>query len=119
MKLMDLITAISILLVFGCEVNPYINFGFNAEIDKNGTGLVIADIDRVTEKIALTGTVTVSEGSVKVWLTDPDDTEIYSATVAAGEAIFIDELFTAKSGYWKLRYESYEGVGSIDLHINY
>ena len=105
------------VLITSCEKDPYINFGFDSKIDKNSNGLVIAHISDNDERIHLTGVINLLEGEVKITLTSPDNETVYSKTINAPIELKINETFEANLGYWKLKYESNKGIGTIDLHL--
>ena len=100
-----------------CEKEPYINLGFDAPIEKNSDGLVIAHISHNDEKIYLTGVISLLEGEVLVNLINPDGLAVYSKTVSAPIELQINERFESMHGSWKLKYESNKGIGTIDLHL--
>lgn len=77
-----------LVLIASCEKEPYINLGFDSTINKNSNGLAIAHISHNDERIYLTGIISLME------------------------------TFDARSGYWELKYQSYNGIGTIDLHLN-
>ncbi len=105
------------VLIASCEKDPYINFGFDSKIDKNSKGLVIAHISDNDESIHLTGVINLLEGEVNITLTYPDNETVYSKTIIAPIELIINETFEANQGYWKLKYLSNNGIGTIDLHL--
>ena len=106
-----------LMLIASCEKEPYSNLGFDSPIDINSNGLVIAHISQNDERIYLTGVVSVSEGEVLVNLIDPDGVVAYSKTIIAPVELQINETIGANQGYWKLKYKSNKGIGTIDLHL--
>lgn len=106
-----------IVLLSSCEKEPYIRFGFDSPIEKNSSGLVIADISHHVEDVCLNGSIRLREGEVEINLINPKGSTVYSKTLAGPGELKINETFEAKSGYWKLKYKSNNGVGEIDLHL--
>lgn len=107
-----------ILLLISCEKEPYINLGFDSPINKNSSGLVIADISNAVESVNLNGFVFLLEGEVELILLNPRGISVYSRLITGPVELRINESFDASPGYWKLKYLSREGVGGIDLHLN-
>jgi len=103
--------------IASCEKEPYINFGFDSTIDKNSEGLVIAHISDHDDSIQLTGVISLLEGEMIVNLSNPAGFAVYSKSIAAPIKLEINEKFEVKNGYWKLKYESNKGIGTIDLHL--
>jgi len=106
------------VLCISCEQEPTINYGFNSPVDKNSSGLAIADIPKTMDLIYLNGCVWLSEGEIEVTLVNPKGVTLFTRTISAPNEFLINETFNSTPGYWKLKYESVEGVGSIDLHIH-
>jgi len=118
MKIFDLFIAIAFLFLnTSCEKETIINMGFDDSISKNSRGLVIADFTHFDDNIYLTGVISLSDGEVEVTLTAPGDEVLYSELLVAPGQLNINEVFDASPGYWKLKYKSIEGTGSIDLHM--
>jgi len=105
------------LIVFACHKEPYINFGFNSEINKNSEGLVIKCVPNKTQAVYLIGELKLSEGTVKVELTRPDGSTAFAKEFLSPESIIINEGFAACGGCWTLKYNSNQGKGAIDLHL--
>jgi len=116
-RISALFLAAFIVLFSSCEKEPFINFGFDSKVDKNSNGLVIAHISDNDERIHLTGLVSLLEGEVMITLTNPIDEAVYSNTITAPIELEINERFEPKKGYWKLKYKSNNGIGTIDLHL--
>jgi hypothetical protein len=112
-----LIFTIVLLLFTSCKKDPHINIGFDSDIDKNSSGMVIAHVSQLIERIYLTGKFSLLEGEVTINLINPDGVTVYSKTIIAPLDVQINEMFEAKKGNWKLKYQSYDGIGAIDLHI--
>lgn len=108
---------LTLLSLMSCEKDPYLNFGFDCGFDKNSSGLVIADFSRSENTVYLTGIISVSEGQLEVNLSGPDGAPVYSRTLIAPIEVQINEIYDACPGYWKLKYKSRGGAGTIDLHL--
>jgi hypothetical protein len=65
----------------------------------------------------LTGVISLPEGEVMITLTNPDDETVYSTTITAPIEFEINETIDARHGYWKLKYKSNNGIGTINLHL--
>ena len=117
MKTRNLLFCLPILLLLSCEKDPYINFGFDCGFDKNSSGLVIADFSRSENTVYLTGIISVTEGELEVNLSGPNNVLVYSHTLTAPIEVQINEIYDAHPGYWKLKYKSRGGAGTIDLHL--
>jgi hypothetical protein len=117
MKTVNLLLYLPFLLLLSCEKDPYMNFGFDCGFDKNSSGLVIADLSQRDNTVYLTGFIRVSEGQLEVNLSDPDGEPVYSRTLIAPIEVHINEIYDARPGYWKLKYKSRGGAGTIDLHL--
>ena len=107
-----------IVLFASCEKEPHINLGFDTPIERNSSGVLIAHVSSDVNSIHLTGHVSLTAGEVHLSLLNSGGFEVYSKTIIAPVELPIDEMYEAKTGYWKLRYTSKEGVGNIDLQIH-
>ena len=100
-----------------CEKRPLESHGFNSEITDNSTGLNVFHVDQYVDEIYMVGSVKLSQGAVVIQLINPDGDYIHLDTVNAPENFSVDRYFNSTSGYWKLRYESIDAEGEIDLHV--
>jgi hypothetical protein len=107
-----------IALLASCEKEPYFNFGFDAPINTNSHGLVVAHITGNVNRVYLSGYVSLLEGEVEVSLLNSNGFVVYSITLIAPGEFNINETLDANRGYWKLKYTSRSGIGEIDLHIH-
>lgn len=120
MKRFIQILVVIIVFVFNsCEIEPLSRVGFNSSIGKDSSGLTILDVKSNNEPVFLVGTMVITEGIVEVELINPEGIAIYSKRFQSSASSKIDESFHAVPGYWKLKYKSYQGVGNIDLHLNF
>lgn len=111
----------SLLLIFivvSCHEEPIVRFGFDTEIDKNSHGETVMNVENTTESIVLFGDIVLSEGEITVELTDPAGVSVFKCHLKSPVFYNVNELFQTVPGYWKLKYKSVEGVGSIILHMN-
>ncbi|MEE4178514.1 MAG: hypothetical protein V2I46_13495 [Bacteroides sp.] len=104
-------------LFTGCIKEPYIRFGFDASFSGSSDGLVIMDVGRNANTIHLSGNLFISEGEIAISLISPDGTEVYSNVFSSPNRFVVNETFMATHGYWRLTYESIEGMGVIDIHM--
>lgn len=109
--------AIGLVFLCSCEKQSYISYGFNTEITKNSTGLSMFNVSGYDNDFCMVGSVKLSEGAVVVQLIDPDGEFVHLDTVRAPETFSVNRYVNSKKGYWKLRYESIDAVGEIDLHV--
>ncbi|MCC7317421.1 MAG: hypothetical protein IT219_02750 [Bacteroidales bacterium] len=117
MKQFIVFMLITVLAMLGCKKDPYMNFGFDCGFHKLSSGLVIADVSQSDNTVYLAGNISVTEGKLEVNLIGPNQSVIYSKTLIAPVEVHINEIFDACPGYWKLKYKSWDGDGSIDLHL--
>lgn len=109
---------ILLFLVFACETEPEIRFGFDTEFNKHSQGLSIMNVSNKSHVITLTGNVTVSEGQILVELINPAGDTLFTRHFISPESLKVDESFRAVAGNWKLKYRSMEGTGTLVLHLN-
>jgi len=116
-KYILILLAAGLVFLSSCEKHSYVSFGFKSDITKNSTGLDVFHVSRYVDNIYMVGSVRLTEGSVVVQLIDPDGEFVHLDTVRAPETVTVNRYYNSKNGYWKLRYESIEAVGEIDLHV--
>ncbi len=117
--LMATIIAIGIFLFTSCDKDSFNSIGFNSDFGESSSGLTMIGIDKGETSIRLSGSLFIVTGEIKVEFIDQDGFIIYSRNFFAPNNYFVNELFRASRGVWKLRYTSLEGSGNIDLHANY
>lgn len=110
---------ISLILMSSCERDHSIRFGFDSQFDKNSTGLSIMAVNNAASSVYLYGTVEIEQGEIEVELLDPDGLVVYTIKLHNQENLQVNRTFTALPGFWKLKYKSYDGIGNINLHLNY
>ncbi len=118
-KYILLLFVASLCVLSSCEKKAYVSIGFNSEIENNSTGLNVFHVSHFVDEIYMVGTVNLTEGAVVVQLIDPNGDIEQSDTVVAPEIWLVDRCFNPKTGFWKLSYESLDGMGDIDLQIIY
>ncbi len=117
MKKLASTVIILILLFTGCKKEPLIPIGFDSPIDQNAEGQVTVRVLQMIETIELTGRLHLYEGEVLVQLMNPEGESVYSNKLTAPVDLQINELFEARQGIWKLKYQSFDGLGTINLRI--
>ena len=117
MKKLHFTLLILLLLMAGCKKEPLIPIGFDSPIDQNAEGQVTVRVLQMIETIGLTGRLHLYEGEVLVQLINPAGESVYSNTLVAPVELEINEMFEAKQGIWKLKYRSFDGLGTINLRI--
>jgi hypothetical protein len=113
---------ISLLALFllgfsSCEKEEIKNYGFDCSIEKSSNGLSIMAVDSDAGNIYLNGKVYVETGVVEVMLINPAGEVIFSGWFDQPGEINISETFQAVRGFWKLKYISRDGKGTLKLHI--
>lgn len=111
-------TLFILLLASSCQKGPEIRFGFDSEFSKDSHGLTIMSVNNSYQTVSLDGKVYINEGEIQVELINPEGVKEYSAQILGPKTIDISEAYTGIKGYWKLKYQSVNGTGSIDLHMN-
>lgn len=109
---------ICLLLSISCTKEYPSRFGFNCPIEKNSSGITIMAVSSCIDFIHLEGYISMQEGEVELTLTDPDGVLVFTKQVQSGETLQIKEIFEATPGFWKLKYKSMQGFGSMDIHMN-
>ncbi len=117
-RTLRIITGICLMLLISCEKVPQTRFGFDAQFYNNDQGLCIMAVGHAADEITLNGTIEMYDGELEVELIDPDGCAMYAKIFQITGVQHINETFTATPGYWKLKYKSRQGAGSIDLHLN-
>lgn len=113
-----LIACIALLNACKHDQENYSRTGFDSEYGKTSDGLTIMAVGQNITTIFLKGNIYVEAGSVKVLLADPDSNNVYLETFNAPCDTIINTCFSSTPGCWKLKYESIEGNGKINLHIS-
>lgn len=109
---------ILLFLVFACETEPEIRFGFDTEFNKHSQGVSMMNVSNKSHVITLTGDITVSEGQIFIELINPAGDTLFTCHLISPESLIVNESFQAVSGIWKLKYKSIEGTGTLVLHLN-
>lgn len=106
-----------LLMVTSCEKDPLIRFGFDTAFDRDSQGTSIMDAGNRSQMIAMTGDIMVTEGTVLVELIDPAGEIVFTRHFTSPGNYSVDESFQAAPGYWKLKYKSIEGAGTLTLDL--
>ncbi len=113
-----LILTLVLVAFASCEKKPYMHFGFDAPVNKDSKGMVIADISQSYDRVFLSGYIRLSEGAVEVILMNPNGVAVFSKTLVAPDELHVNETFEATRGFWRMEYTSRNGKGYIDLHLS-
>jgi len=113
-----ILTGICLMLLNSCDKELHTRFGFNSQFNEKDQGLCIMAVSHAEGEIILKGTIEIYDGELEVELIDPDGYAMYTRIFQFTGMQHINETFTAAPGYWKLKYKSRQGAGSIDLHLN-
>lgn len=95
-----------------------IEYGFESEIHAYSKELVLMKTNDEISNIHLNGSVELSCGNVEITLIQPNDEIVFYKSISGNVQLELNEIFPAQKGYWKLKYESNEGKGFINLHLN-
>ncbi len=117
-KTILLFSAFCLLLTFSCQKERPERFGFSSAIEKNSSGLTLMAVSSRADFIYLEGYISVQEGEVDVTLTDPDGVPVFTKHIESGYNLHVNETFESVPGFWKLKYKSRQGIGSMDLHMD-
>jgi hypothetical protein len=107
-----------LLLASSCQREYEIRYGFDSQFNKDSYGLTIMNVNRSSQLVTLEGEISVSEGEFQVDLINPEGIKEFSAIIIGQNKIDVSEAYTTKTGNWKLKYQSLNGVGTINLHMN-
>lgn len=107
-----------LLLASSCQKEFEIRFGFDSEFSKDSYGLTIMNVNKNDELVTLEGEISITEGEIQVDLINPDGVKEFSAIIIGPNKIEVSEAYLSKTGNWKLKYRSNNGVGTINLHMN-
>ncbi len=105
------------IILFSCEEISLSSVGFRTEIQINESGVSILDVPATASRIDLNGMLEVREGQIGLQLTDPQGEAAFDTLLSAPSTLMVDRQIPSQPGYWKLRYKSREGEGSINIHI--
>lgn len=111
-----LLGTLLLLVAFSCVDEPFQRFGFDSPFEKHSDGLVLMYVGSTTKSIYLEGSISIETGDLEVGFLNPENEIVYSANITNKGTINIDEIITPSSGIWKLKYQSKNGTGTIDLH---
>lgn len=109
---------LAIIALTSCEKIAENRFGFDSDLSGNATGLTLFNVNSLQDKLVLDGTITLTAGSVEVYLTAPDESRPFTRTITGPGTVTISESVDAIPGTWSLRYACDDAAGSIDLHVN-
>jgi len=109
---------ILLFLVFACETEPEIRFGFDTEFNKHSQGLSVMYVSSKSQIINLKGDITLNEGQVLVELVNAARDTLFTQHLMSPDNLTVNESFQAVAGNWKLKYKSIEGTGTLVLHLN-
>lgn len=118
--IISIVIIMSLMTFSSCLKDPHqIRYGFDCSIHRDSKGLVLAHVHRHTEYVYLCGYIDLNEGTVQIDLLNGNDESVYTSIITGPVHFAINETFIAEDGYWKLKYKSIDGNGSMDLHMNY
>lgn len=117
------ILAVSTFLSFSCTNHwnygfEDIKYGFESEIHEYSKEFILMKVNDNEPDIQLKGSVELYDGSVEITLIRPDGNIVFEENITESTKLEVNKTFSAQKGYWKLSYESDEGEGFINLHLN-
>ncbi|PLX02212.1 MAG: hypothetical protein C0595_11505 [Marinilabiliales bacterium] len=115
----SIIVIVALLLVVSCNKVVVSDIGFSSNIERNSTGLSILYINNKAKKVNLYGDIIVYEGKINVKLTSPEGDVKFSKYIQGPANFNIDTNYYATDGFWKLSYASEDGLGNIDIGLDY
>jgi hypothetical protein len=72
-----------------------------------------------TKSVYLDGNVTLLKGEIKIEFCNPLNEVVYEHRIYTPGVTRMDEIIPVGPGIWKLKYQSINGEGSIDLHASF
>jgi hypothetical protein len=106
-----------IVLATACQDDTLSRSGFDTLIEPTSHGSVTLDVNKEEKTLLLTGTITVSTGNVALHVTSPQGDTAYTDTIGAVRTAHIDQTFDAIEGAWSLSYQSLQGTGALNVHL--
>lgn len=116
-RIILVILTLCLIFLNSCEKEPVHRVGFDSPIEKESSGLTILHVGGSVLSLSLEGRIEVTNGEVLLELTGPNGATEYTEIIQAGQEKLISSSFQAKKGFWKLKYKSNQGLGTIDLHL--
>lgn len=117
-KIIQIFLAAVLFVFSSCQKESIIRFGFDCDFGKDSQGLTIIKVGSSANTIILTGEITLAEGGVFMQLLNPEEEIVFSRERFMPGNLRVNQSFQATAGIWKLKYQSFEGKGSINLHLN-
>jgi len=108
---------ILIMLNTSCEKDQPLQYGFSCPVDNHSKGLTVMAVDSRAESVFLEGIISVQSGALEIFLYNPQGEVVYTNCIIAPDQLNIREVFPAQPGFWKLKYISTQGIGSLDLQM--
>lgn len=122
MKNTIFLLAVSTLLTVSCtkywnyDVEE-IEYGFNTEFHDYSKEFILMDVNNDNAVIQLKGNVELYNGSIEIEVIQPDGTAVFEKIMDNKSKLELEKVFPAQRGYWKLKYQSSNGKGFINLHL--
>lgn len=113
------VVAAVVILFTSCYKFHTLSFGFSSSIEAHGTGLSVMAVEKNIDFVYLNGRIELETGAVTVQLIDPNDVASFDTTLQAPATLHVNEWYDAIPGYWKMKYTSDQGTGTIDLHMDF
>lgn len=113
------ITVLTLLatVAFACTFKAEFRAGFETSFDPGSTGQSTLVIDDETDQLFLNGDIQVNEGALIISLTDPDQLAVIQDTIVAPADTTFSQNLAVSPGTWVLSYQSLNGSGTINLHL--
>ena len=119
MKKQILILLFATVIFTSCCPDSITNVGFRSDFGYDSVGLTMMSVPNEGVLLRLNGTINVETGGVEVKLINPHGELAYFCTMENPGMVQIDEIYRGIPGIWRLQYNSIDGKGHIDLHVNY
>jgi hypothetical protein len=115
-----LIFCVILILSTSCNDTLITQTGFKATFNENSSGISIIEIKQEMQKVYLNGKVTVNSGELEIQVFDGNDDICYQRLISNSDTVItINEIIQGNSGYWKLKYKSYNAHGEINLRLKF
>lgn len=118
-KINFIIIFAAVLITTSCTKVIVSDTGFSSNVERNSTEFSILYINNNAKTVNFYGDITVYEGKINVILTNPEGDVEFSENIEGPKNFNINNKYNAIDGFWKLSYTSENGLGNIDIKLDY
>lgn len=72
-----------------------------------------------TQSVYLDGNTAMLKGELKIEFCNPLNEVVYEHRIYTPGVTRMNEIIPVTPGIWKLKYQSINGAGAIDLHVSF